>query len=422
MNRMTEAAKRVLTTDRWTVNYQVLVKPAGPACNYACSYCYYTDKASLFTASSPSRMNDELTENFIRTYIEAQDGPEVSFSWQGGEPTLLGRGFFERVVEFQAKHCPPGKQVINAIQTHGGLLDRDWACFLRDNNFLVGISIDGPRNMHNMGRRDGRGRPTFDITRRAIALLGEHGVSFNTLSVVHAHNSSHGKQIYKFLRRLGARHMQFIPIVERLNDTGNLAGPLETTIDSNPRALSPWTVAADGYGRFLCDVFDEWQKADIGRVYVQMFDLLLGLHLGLPSSLCVYSETCGRCLVLEHNGDLFSCDHYVYPEFKLGNITQNPLDDLVNKSRQQAFGLAKRDDLPTQCTQCRFLKLCHGGCPKHRFSRAGDVSSKLNYLCPSYQKFFSHSEPTMKKMAQLLRANKPAKLASEKVIRPKPAI
>jgi uncharacterized protein len=397
---------------RWAANYQVMVKPAGPACNYHCAYCYYSGKQALFARSSRRRIADDLVERFVRDCIAAQDGPEVNFCWQGGEPTLLGRGFFERVLDLQAKHCLPGKRILNALQTHGGLLDKSWAVFLRENNFLVGLSIDGPRDIHNAGRRDRRGRPTFDKTRRAVMLLREHGVAFNTLTVVHARNADRGPVIYKFLRRLGVRHMQFIPLVERLDGAGNLAAPPRLAESANHKALSPWSVPPDGYGRFLCAVFDEWRKADIGRVFVQMFDLLLGLRLGHPSSLCVFAETCGRGPVLEHNGDLFSCDHYVYPQFRLGNIAQVPLDVLVNAPRQQAFGLAKRKDLPTDCEACRFLLFCFGGCPKHRFTPAADGTPRLNYLCPSYRTLFTHTEPVMSDMAALLRAGQPAKLAA----------
>lgn len=394
------------TARRWATSYQVMAKPAGPACDYDCAYCYYTSKNTLFSRTSRRRMDDALLERFIRDYIAAQDGPEVLFCWQGGEPTLLGRPFYERVLDLQERHRPAGWRISNALQTHGGLLDKDWASFLRDNDFLVGLSIDGPRDLHDAARRDRRGRPTFRKTRNALALLQNHGVAFNTLTVVHARNVDRGAIIYRFLRRLGVRHMQFIPLVERIDQDGTLAGPPRPTVSAAEQNLSPWTIPADGYGRFLCAVFDLWRKADVGRVFVQMFDLLLGLHLGYPSSLCVFARTCGRGPVLEHNGDLFACDHYVYPRFRLGNITRTPLDALVNSSQQGAFGTAKERDLPSNCLACRFLPLCHGGCPKHRFATATDGTAGLNYLCPSYRMLFMHTEQEMGRMAESLRTGR----------------
>ncbi len=385
-----------------------MVKPAGPACDYDCGYCYYTGKKSLFAKSSRLRMDDALLERFVRDYIAAQPGPEVWFTWQGGEPTLLGRGFFERAVALQERYRPRKWRIFNALQTHGGLLDEGWATFLRDNGFLVGLSIDGPRNLHDNGRRDRRGRPTFAKTRRAVALLRDRGVEFNTLTVVHAHNWDRGAAVYRYLRGIGVRHMQFIPMVERLDETGALAGPPSAAEPPGGETLSPWTVPRDGYGRFLCAAFDEWRGKDVGRVFVQMFELLLGGHLGQPSSLCVFAECCGRGPVLEHNGDLFACDHYVYPRYRLGNITRTPLDRLVNGRRQKDFALAKRSGLAVDCRSCRFLEYCHGGCPKHRFSPATDATARLNYLCPSYRMIFAHSGPVLARMADRLRTGRPA--------------
>ncbi len=385
---------------RWATSYHIIAKPVGPACNYDCGYCYYTEKKSLFGKASRLRMEDALLETFVRDYIAAQTGPEVWFTWQGGEPTLAGRGFLERALALQERCRPQGWRIRNALQTHGGLIDEDWAAFLRDNDFLVGLSIDGPRDLHDRGRRDRRGRPTFARTRRAAALLRGHGVEFNSLTVVHAHNWDRGAIVYRFLRKIGARHMQFIPLVERVDQTGALAGPPSAQRPVAGESLSPWTVPRDGYGRFLCAVFDEWRKKDVGRVFVQMFDLLLGLHLGHPSSLCVFAETCGRNPVLEHNGDLFVCDHYVYPEYRLGNIARTSLDRLVNGHRQEAFALAKRAGVPDDCESCRHLEYCHGGCPKHRFSPAADGTARLNYLCPSYRMLFAHVEPAMTRMAR----------------------
>ncbi len=394
-----------------------MAKPAGAACNYACAYCYYLEKRALVPRAPRLRLDGPMLERFVRDNIAAQEGPEVHFTWQGGEPTLLGRPYFERVLDLQARHCPPGKRVLNALQTHGGLLDRDWASFLARNRFLVGLSLDGPRGLHDRGRRDRKGRSTFAAGLRALELLRDHGVDFNTLTVVHSGTAHRGAEIYRFLRRRGVRHMQFVPVVERLDGRGALAGPPEPADHGDhaaSRLLSPWTVPADGFGRFLCAVFEAWKKADVGKVFVQVFDVLLGLHMGHPSALCTFARTCGRTPVLEHNGDLYACDHYVYPDHRLGNIADTPLAALADGPRQRAFGEAKRSQLPPDCIECRFLDLCGGGCPKHRFAPARDGTPTLNYLCPSYRMLFAHAEADLRRMADLLRVGLPAALSMEK--------
>ncbi len=374
--------------------YTVMAKPAGPACDYACEYCYYRAKKDLLDTGRAFRMSDTLLETFIGDYIASQPGPEIEFTWQGGEPTLLGRTFYEKAFRLQERHLPAGRRITNAIQTHGGHLDGDWARFLKEHEVLVGLSIDGPRTVHDRFRKDLKGRPTFGATRKCVKLLRKHGVAFNTLTVVHAANAGRGGEIYRFLKRIGVRHMQFIPLVERVDEEGREVGPGST----RQWPMSALSVPPEGYGTFLCAVFDEWSRGDVGKVFVQSFDVLLALHLGLPSPLCVFAETCGQGLVLEHDGSLFACDHYVYPDYRLGSIRDTPLDSLARGEAQQAFAAAKAE-LPEDCRECPELGLCHGGCPKHRFMPDREGGRRLNYLCPSYRGFFAHSRNAMSRMA-----------------------
>jgi uncharacterized protein len=355
-------------------------------------------------------MTDRLLEAFTRDYIGAhRDRAEITFLWQGGEPTLLGRGFFRKALEFQRRYRPPGLRISNALQTNGTLLDERWAAFLREHDFLVGLSIDGPRRLHDRYRATRKGAPTFDAVLRALRLLRREHVAFNTLTVVHRANARHGREVYRFLREEGVRFMQFIPLVERLCDDGGLAGP---PAPNDTQTVAPWSVPPQGFGRFMCAAFDEWVRRDVGSIFVQLFDVQLGLWSGLPSTLCVYAETCGQALALEHNGDFYACDHFVYPSHRLGNIKEHAIDDLARLPRQRHFGQDKRDSLPRGCRECAFLFACNGGCPKHRFARTPDGEPGLNYLCPSYKCFFAHANPTMRRMAELLRAGRPPALAS----------
>lgn len=381
--------------------FTVMVKPVGPQCNLDCSYCYYTEKQLLFPSGS-LRMKDDLLATFIRQYMEGHEGREITFMWQGGEPTLLGIAFFERVLELQRQYLPAGKVVRNALQTNGTLLDRRWARFLREHDFLVGLSIDGPRRLHDRYRVTKKGLPTFDVVLGALRLLRDEGVDFNTLTVVHRDNAAHGKEIYRFLRGEGVRFMQFIPLVERLGPGGGLAGPP----GQDPvAAVTRWSVLPGGFGTFLCDVFDSWVRRDVGSVFVQLFEVHLALWAGLPSSLCVFAQTCGRCLVMEHNGDVFACDHYVYPDYRLGNLRERSLRDLAGDEAQRRFGRDKRDGLPPACRSCAYLPVCGGGCPKHRFARTPEGAAGLNYLCPSYRRYFGHVGPTLRRMAGALRGS-----------------
>jgi uncharacterized protein len=388
--------------------FHVMTKPIGPLCNLDCKYCFYLEKTSLYPETRDFRMSEEVLESYVRQYIEAQDVPEISFAWQGGEPTLLGVPFFRKVVELQRKFCPPNKRILNAFQTNGTLLDDEWCAFLAENDFLIGLSVDGPRDLHDRYRVDHMARPSLDQVMRAAALLKQHDVAFNTLTVVHRYNVERPLEVYRFLKEHGSGYMQFIPLVERVGQGAALAGPPDLSADEHSSPVTPWSVPSAAYGDFLCAVFDEWVRRDVGEVFVQIFDVQLGIWAGLPSSLCVFGETCGRSLALEHNGDLYSCDHFVYPQFHVGNILERPLVELVYSPFQKQFGQDKQDTLPRYCRECEFRFACNGECPKHRFVRTPDGEPGLNYLCRGYKRFFRHIAPYMEAMADLLRAGRPA--------------
>ena len=385
--------------------FHVMAKPIGPVCNLNCTYCYYLEKRRLYPGARNFRMINRVLDAYVRQLIEAQDTVEINFAWQGGEPTLMGLDFFRRAMALLRRYCLPGKRVANALQTNGVLLDDAWCAFLRENDFLVGLSIDGPRRLHDRYRLDKRGRPTFDRVMKTLGLLQKHGVEFNTLTVVSRDNASQPREVYRFLKDQGSRFMQFIPLVERGGDGKTLAPP--PAPGGEGAAVTPWSVMPAAYGDFLSAIFDEWVRNDVGRIYVQLFDAQLGLWAGLPSELCVFAETCGKGLALEHNGDLYACDHYVYPGYRLGNILEQPLAALAHSRRQVGFGRDKRRKLPRYCRDCAFLFACNGGCPKHRFAQTPDGKPGLNYLCAGYKRFFAHIDPQMRTMAGLLRAGQP---------------
>ncbi len=383
--------------------FHIMTKPVGPLCNLDCKYCFYLEKEKLYPGKSDWRMPEDVLESYVRQYIEVQSAEVISFAWQGGEPTLLGVDYFRKVVELQKKYAN-GKRIENAFQTNGFLLDDRWGEFLAENRFLVGLSIDGPAAMHDRYRVDKGGQPTFKRVIRGLNTLKKHGVEFNTLTVVQRHNSQHPLEVYRFLKEVGSGFIQFIPIVERVAEgTGPADLALVAPGAPQPARVSEWSVEPLQYGRFLCRIFDEWVLNDVGRVFVQLFDVALEMWCGLPASLCVFRETCGAAMAMEHNGDLYSCDHFVYRENKLGNIMESPLESLVFSPQQVKFGQDKLDSLPRYCRECDVRFACNGECPKHRFIRTPEGEEGLNYLCAGYKLFFHHVDPYMQFMASELR-------------------
>ena len=374
-------------------SFHVLTKPTGAICNLDCEYCFFLSKEELYP-DSPFRMTDEVLRTYIAGLLESHRTPEVTVAWQGGEPTMMGLDFFRRSVELVAELKRPDQRVEHTMQTNATLITDEWAEFLKANDFLVGVSVDGPREIHDTYRVDKGGKPTFDRVMRGLEILKAHGVRWNALTTVHRANEERGLEVYRFLRDdLGADFVQFIPIVERPSPGGIPVGTEVTERSATP----------GGYGRFLVDVFDEWVRRDVGQVYVQMFDSTLASFVGVPGSMCVHSETCGTALALEHNGDLYSCDHFVEPDYLLGNITTTPMLELVASQQQRDFGNAKRDTLPAYCRQCDVRFACHGGCPKDRFTLTPDGEPGLHYLCPSYLEFFRHVDRPMRFMAAQVR-------------------
>lgn len=403
--------------------FHLLAKPTGAVCNLDCTYCFFLSKEMLYPGSR-FRMADDLLETYLRQLIEAHArAPEVVVAWQGGEPTLMGLGFFRRSVALADQYRRPGQRVVHTIQTNGTLLDDNWGAFFKEHGFLVGLSIDGPRQLHDAYRVDKGGKGSFDRVMKGLRTLQRHGVEWNALTTVHAANQDRGREVYWFLRdECGARFMQFIPIVERATaETLAIAnaGWGERARDrqlhtQQGNLVTQRSVSPGGYGRFLIDVFEDWARRDIGEVYVQMFDVALANWYGEPPGLCVHSETCGLALALEHTGDLYSCDHFVEPAYLLGNIRKTRMLDLVTAPRQQEFGRAKRDTLPRYCLDCDVRFACHGGCPKDRFTTTPDGEPGLHYLCPSYKAFFGHIRPAMSAMCELLRADgAPAELMQQ---------
>jgi len=391
--------------------FHVMAKPAGSACNLACTYCFYLSKQRLPGGPGGGHMHDEVLERLVRDYIEGVTAEEVVFSWQGGEPTLMGLDFFRKVVELQRRYAKPGQRIENDLQTNGTLLDDEWAGFLKEHRFLVGLSIDGPREVHDHFRVTKQDAPTFDAVFAAAQRLQRAGVPFNTLTCVHRFNASRPLDVYRFLRReLGSTYLQFIPIVEA-KDFETAApqswNPEQLPVVGTPRArpddpdsiVTPWSVDPDEYGYFLSKVWDEWQARDVGKVLVNFCETLVAQHMGQPSQICVHSEFCGKGVAVEHDGSVYSCDHYVYPSHRLGNVRDRSLGDMVFSPTQVRFGYAKSEGLPAYCRQCEFLGDCWGECPKNRLLRTPDGEAGLNYLCPGLKRFFRHAVPTARKMA-----------------------
>jgi uncharacterized protein len=386
-------------TEHAPSSFHVLSKPSGATCNLNCTYCFFLSKEKLYP-DSRFRMSDDLLETYIRQVIESQQGPEVTIAWQGGEPTLMGLDFYRRAIDYEHKYSRPEMAIEHTMQTNGTLLNDAWCEFFREQHFLIGLSLDGPREMHDTYRVDKGGSPTFHKVMRAVRLLKGHQVAFNILTTANAANADHPLEVYRFLRdEVGTQFIQFIPIVERINEQGEI-GFQEGSIASE-RSVKP-----EQWGRFLITIFDEWVRRDVGTVFVQMFDAALASWVGAPPAMCIFSETCGNALALEHNGDLYSCDHFVEPRYLLGNIKQRQMIDLVASDQQRQFGQQKRETLPRFCRECEVRFACHGECPKNRFLETPDGEPGLNYLCAGYKAFFTHADRPMRIMAELLRCDR----------------
>ncbi len=358
--------------------FQIFAKPGGSVCNLQCQYCYYLDKQDLYGRGGPVRMADDVLERYIVQHIEASPSPVISFSWHGGEPTVLGVDYFRKIVDLQRKHQPPGRQVRNGIQTNGTLLDEDWCRFLAAEGFGVGLSLDGPRDLHDLYRVNRKQGPTHEQAMAGFRLLQEHRNPFDILCVVHDGNVRHPTGVYRFFKEIGVRYLGFLPLVERRPDGCG---------------VTDRTVQAEAFGAFLCAIFDEWLAQDIGRVSVQIFEETIGTAFGRDHGLCIFRKTCGDIPVLEHNGDVYSCDHFVDREHCLGNILDTSLVELLESPGQMVFGQAKLKGLPLYCRKCDVLTMCNGGCPKDRFLRTPDGEEGLNYLCAGYKGFFTHCVP-----------------------------
>ena len=392
--------------------FTTMIKPVGSACNLDCDYCYYLGKAALYEGRQP-KMSDELLERYISQYIETVQVPVVTFCWHGGEPLLAGIDFYEKAVALQNKYRG-NKQIENSLQTNGLLVNADWCDFFRRNNFLIGLSLDGPKDIHDAYRRDRGGHPTFDRVMKALEMMAVNGVEYNTLSTINDRCAGQGKRVYDFMRSV-SRYMQFLPVVEMV--ITSTEGP-EALRSSRPMIVPPstpgatiasWSITPKAFGRFMCDVFDEWVINDVGERFVQLFDITLAQWYGVQPSLCAFCPTCGDGLVVEHNGDVYMCDHFVYPEYRLGNISVEHLQEMQRKPELFRFGIEKRNSLPTDCRKCEYLFACRGECPKHRFATTRRGEKGLNTLCEGYKHFFEHTAPYMQQMRSLLEQGLDAK-------------
>lgn len=389
------------------VAFNIMLKPAGSLCNLDCQYCYYLDKSEIYGGHEP-RMSIDILETVVKEHIGANDVPEVTFNWHGGEPLILGLDFYKKALEFERKYAD-GKIIHNTLQTNGTLITDEWADFLAKNDFLVGISIDGPADIHDRYRRDKGGYPTFDRVMAGLMNLQRAGAEYNTMSTVNKFSEGRGLEVYLFLKSLGSRFMQFMPVVEHVKYPTDAKGKMNKRLRPfivNPSTegamLSPWSISDIAYGKFMCDIFDYWVRNDVGRYYVNLFDATLANWCGAMPGTCVHARVCGGNAVIEHNGDLYPCDHFVYPEYLLGNIRKTDIKTLMQSQKQTDFGLDKRSALPTKCARCKYLFACNGECPKHRFNRTENGETGLNALCMGYFKFFDHVAPYMDMMKSLL--------------------
>lgn len=373
-------------------DFQVFLKPVGARCNLACAYCYYLEKQTNDPETAHGRMGEVLLESYIQQHISASPDPDIFFSWHGGEPTLAGLNYFKRIVEIQKKYCPPDSRILNGIQTNGTLLDAQWCQFLGEENFMVGISIDGPEELHSCYRHFGDARPAFDRTLRGFKLLQSYHIPCEVLCVVNDQNVSQPLRVYRYLKELGAQYITFLPLVEKKMDA--------------PGGVSGRSVRPKAFGEFMIAVFDEWKASDIGRVKIQIVEEALRTAFEMEHTLCVFKKTCGRVPVIEKNGDFYACDHYVDPTHLVGNILQSPMVELLESNQQKLFGQAKQTSLPVYCLECEVLDMCNGACPKDRFMQTPDAQPGLNYLCEGYRMFFNHCKPFVENVAQVWKNGK----------------
>ena len=403
-------------------NFSFLIKPCGPACNLNCEYCFYQEKKQLFSQKGHYKLPSQVLETFIKQYIESQEAPEVHFTWQGGEPTLLGIEFYKNAVNLQSKYCD-GKTIINAIQTNGVLIDDRWGEFFSENQFLVGISIDGPQKIHDRYRRGPKGQPTFEAVMKGLETLKKHQTSFNTMTVVNDVSAHHALGLYRFLKSIGDGFMQFIPLVERRPDESarrlnlNFGLPPNQNKSAGSASVMPWSVKPKHFAEFYIQIFDEWIRHDVGKQNIQFFEVALGNWLGVGAELCHFSPTCGNTGVLEYNGDVYTCDHYVYPDYRLGNILETNLSEIMRSSKMCEFGAVKREFLPFRCQQCNVLFACNGDCPKHRFVRSVGKGPRHSYLCSAYKKIFTYMDGYMNIMPGLIRTGRDASTVMKIVAR-----
>ena len=383
----------------------VMLKPAGAHCNLACKYCYYLEKNKLYPTAQRHLMSDEMLEQFTREYIEAQTMSQVLFTWHGGEPLLRSIDFYRKALSLQQKYAG-GRRIDNVIQTNGTLLTDEWCEFFAQNHWLVGISIDGPQPDHDHYRLTAAGKPSWKKVMQGIKLLKKHGVEWNAMAVVNAYNANHPLEFYRFFKENGCQFLQFTPIVERLtrHEDGRT---LASLADKDEISLSEASVTPEQWGYFLCAIFDEWVRKDVGKIFVEIFDCTLANWMGISPGICAYSKECGHAGVMEHNGDVYSCDHFVFPEYKLGNIRDHSLIDMLYGEQQQEFSRLKHSSLPRQCKECDMEFACHGECPKNRFMKDKYGDSGLNYLCPGYYHYYQHVAPYMDYMKQELMSQRP---------------
>ena len=381
----------------------IMVKPVGSACNLRCDYCYYLEKQHLYANEGRQMLSDELLERFIREYIESQTTPEVLFTWHGGEPLVRPLAFYEKVVRLQQRYAR-GRRIANSLQTNGTLINDDWARFFHDQGWLIGVSLDGPEAYHDAFRRTRGGGPSFRNVIRGIDILNRHAVEWNALAVANRLNGDHPLSFYRFFKNIGCRYIQVTPVVERLahHDDGR---QLASLVDEGQ--LAPFSIRPKQWGNFLCTIFDEWVRHDVSMFFFNIFDATLANWVGVAPGLCTMAKHCGHAGVMEHNGDVYSCDHFVFPEYKLGNIHEQSLVEMMYSERQRRFGRAKADSLPTQCRECQWLNACHGECPRNRFIHTANGVPGLNYLCEGYRQYFSHVAPYMDVMKRLLGEKRP---------------